>query len=252
MMDRKSALVTGGGTGIGKAVAARLVRGGYHTTIVGRRADVLADTEAELSGLGSGTVRTSAADLGEPSAPERVIAEHVAAFGGISALVTAAAVTKMVPFRDTTAGTWDAMHNVAMRGTVLAAVAAAKRMVPAGTGRIVLFSSINGFHSEPDTADYSAAKAAVSSLAKSMAVDLGESGVITNAIAPGWVRTPMTEEFLARSTPEMLRRVNPLGRAGTPEEIADVVWFLIAEAPAFLIGTTLYVDGGQTAAAPMP
>jgi NAD(P)-dependent dehydrogenase (short-subunit alcohol dehydrogenase family) len=85
-----------------------------------------------------------------------------------------------------------------------------------------------------------------------MAVDLGSSGVITNAIAPGWVATPMTQEFLDKSSPEILKHVNPLGRAGDPAEIADAVWFLIEDAPSFLIGTTLYVDGGQTVAAPMP
>ena len=220
--NHKSALVTGGGTGIGRAVTARLVSGGYDVTIVGRREDILRRTATELAENGPGTVRIDVADVAASDAPEAVIASHVGAFGGINALVTAAAFYEPIPF------------------------------LGAGGGRIVLFSSINGFHSEPDSADYSAAKAAVSSLAKSMAVDLGSSGVITNAIAPGWVATPMTQEFLDRSSPEILKHVNPLGRAGDPAEIADVVWFLIEDAPSFLIGTTLYVDGGQTVAAPMP
>ena len=250
--NHKSALVTGGGTGIGKAVAARLVSGGYDVTIVGRREDILRRTATELAEHGPGTVRIDVADMAASDAPEAVIASHVDAFGGINALVTAAAFYEPIPFLDTTAETWDATLHVALRGTVLAAAAAARHMVGAGGGRIVLFSSINGFHSEPDSADYSAAKAAVSSLAKSMAVDLGSSGVITNAIAPGWVAISMTQEFLDKSSPEILKHVNPLGRAGDPAEIADVVWFLIEDAPSFLIGTTLYVDGGQTVAAPMP
>ena len=250
--NRRSALVTGGGTGIGKAVAARLVRGGYDVTIVGRREDVLVSTATELADHGPGRVRVDVADMATPEAPEAAVAAHLHAFGGLTALVTAAAFYEPIPFLDTTAETWDATLDVALRGTVLAAAAAARQMVRAGGGRIVLFSSINGFHSEPDSADYSAAKAAVASLAKSMAVDLGSSGVITNAIAPGWVATPMTQDFLDKSSPEILKRVNPLGRAGDPAEIADVVWFLIQDAPSFLIGTTLYVDGGQTVAAPMP
>jgi NAD(P)-dependent dehydrogenase (short-subunit alcohol dehydrogenase family) len=231
----RSALVTGGGTGIGRATARRLLHGGFDVTIVGRRADVLDAAASELAVAAGtvGTVRTQVADMSD-------------------ALVTAAAASKPVPFLETTAATWDATLGVALRGTALVAAAAARHMVSNGGGRIVLFSSINGFQSEPDTADYSAAKAAVSSLAKSMAVDLAPSGVITNAIAPGWVRTPMTEEFLDQSSPETLKAVNPLGRAGEPTEIADVVWFLVDQAPTFLVGTTIYVDGGQTVAAPMP
>ena len=250
----RSALVTGGGTGIGRATARRLLHGGFDVTIVGRRADVLDAAASELAVAAGtvGTVRTQVADVSDPAANEVIVADHVGEFGGLDALVTAAAVSKPVPFLETTAATWDATLGVALRGTALVAAAAARHMVSNGGGRIVLFSSINGFQSEPDTADYSAAKAAVASLAKSMAVDLAASGVITNAIAPGWVRTPMTEEFLDQSSPETLKAVNPLGRAGEPTEIADVVWFLVDQAPTFLVGTTIYVDGGQTAAAPMP
>jgi len=156
--NHKSALVTGGGTGIGKAVAARLVSGGYDVTIVGRREDILRRTATELAEHGPGTVRIDVADMAASDAPEAVIASHVDAFGGINALVTAAAFYEPIPFLDTTAETWDATLHVALRGTVLAAAAAARHMVGAGGGRIVLFSSINGFHSEPDSADYSAAK----------------------------------------------------------------------------------------------
>jgi NAD(P)-dependent dehydrogenase (short-subunit alcohol dehydrogenase family) len=250
----RSALVTGGGTGIGRATARRLLHGGFDVTIVGRRADVLDAAASELAVAAGtvGTVRTQVADVSDPAANEVIVADHVAEFGGLDALVTAAAASKPVPFLETTAATWDATLGVALRGTALVAVAAARHMVSNGGGRIVLFSSINGFQSKPDTADYSAAKAAVASLAKSMAVDLAPSGVITNAIAPGWVRTPMTEEFLGQSSPETLKAVNPLGRAGEPAEIADVVWFLVDQAPTFLVGTTIYVDGGQTVAAPMP
>lgn len=252
MTNDMSAVVTGGGTGMGRAIAERLVRGGYAVTIVGRRLEVLDATVADLAGVGPGRIRRQVADLTEPSAARPVVYDHVDAYGGIDALVTAAALSTPVPFLQTTEETWNATMDVGLRGTVLIAVEAARHMVAAGGGRIVLFSSVNGFHSEPDTADYSAAKAAVSSLAKSMAVDLGPSGVITNAIAPGWVATAMTQDFLDASSPEALRGLNVLGRVGRPEEIADVAWFLIDQAPAFMIGTTVYVDGGQTIAAPMP
>ena len=237
---------------MGRAVAERLVRGGYAVTIVGRRAAVLKATVADLSGVGPGMIRAQVADLADPSTAATVVSGHIAVYNGIDVLVTAAAISTPVRFLDTTAETWNATIDVGLRGTVLIAVEAARHMVTAGCGRILLFSSINGFHSEPNTADYSAAKAAVSSLAKSMAVDLGPLGIVTNAIAPGWVATAMTNGFLDAASPETLTGLNVLGRAGRPEEIADVAWFLIDQAPAFMIGTTVYVDGGQTIAAPMP
>ena len=113
-------------------------------------------------------------------------------------------------------------------------------------------SSINAPQSEPESAHYSAAKAAIVSVAKSIAVDLAGTNVVANAVAPGWVYTDMTSEFVDQSTPEQLRRVNPLGRAGRVEEIASLVLYLVRDAPEFLSGSTIFIDGGQTAAAPLP
>lgn len=252
-MTRKSALITGGGTGMGKAIAARLIEGGYDVTILGRRRHVLESAAAELANSSTGgEIRTEVADVSEATAGDAIVANHVAHFGALDALVTAAAFYTPVSFVDITPETWDGALDTTLRGTVFPAVAAARQMVSAGGGRIVLFSSTNGYHSEPATAEYSAAKAAIISLAKSMAVDLGASGVITNAIAPGWVRTPMTEEFLTNNSAEALASLNPLGRVGEPEELAEVAWFLIDQAPPFLIGATIFVDGGQTVSAPTP
>jgi len=250
----KSAVVTGGGTGIGAAVAARLHSAGYGVTIAGRRADVLEETARKLRDAEGGSgpqVRTQVTDVAQADQVRAIFDEHVAYFGGVDALVTAAAAYEPVSFLDLTRESWNATMDVALTGSVLAAVEAAQHMQSAGGGRIVLFSSTNRFHSEPDSVHYSAAKAAISSVAKSIAVDLAGTGVIANAIAPGWVSTPMTSELVDQSTTEQLRRVNTLGRAGRPEEIADVVHYLVTQAPEFLVGTTIYVDGGQTAQAPM-
>ena len=125
-------------------------------------------------------------------------------------------------------------------------------MAANGGGRIVLISSLNGKVSEPESSHYSAAKAALISLARSMAQDLAASGITANAVAPGWVRTPMTEEYLETTTPDQLARLNPLARVGEAEEIASLIRYLAVEAPPFLTGATLFIDGGQTAIAPMP
>jgi NAD(P)-dependent dehydrogenase (short-subunit alcohol dehydrogenase family) len=260
MSDKKSAVITGGSSGIGAAVAAALAEAGYGITIAGRRGEALEKTAAQLRGIAENStagdatsgIRTQVTDVGQADQIKNLFDGHVAHFGSINALITAAAAYEPVSFLDLTPQAWAATVDVALTGSVLAAAEAARHMKATGGGRIVLFSSINGFHSEPESVHYSAAKAAIISVAKTLAVDLAGTGVIANAIAPGWVYTPMTAEFIDQTTPEQLRRINTLGRVGRPEEIAGVVRYLVTEAPEFLVGTTIFVDGGQTALAPMP
>jgi NAD(P)-dependent dehydrogenase (short-subunit alcohol dehydrogenase family) len=173
--------------------------------------------------------------------------------GGVHALVTYAASYEPVSFVDITAESWDRILDVVLRGSVLPAVAASRWMASNGGGRIVLVSSVGAIVAEPETASYSAAKAAISSVARSIAVELSGLGVVANAVVSGWIiRTPMNEEYLRSATSEYLRRINMLARAATPEEVAGVVSYLLTEAPAFLTGAALTVDGGQTALAPLP
>jgi NAD(P)-dependent dehydrogenase (short-subunit alcohol dehydrogenase family) len=249
----RSALITGGGTGIGRATALELNRAGVAVTIVGRRAAVLAEAATAIADAGGGPpVHTVVADLAEPDAATALVDEHVARHGGIDALVAGAGAYEATPLFEVTAALWDSTMDVHVRAVVLAASAAARVMTAAGRGRIVLLSSVNGFHSEPDTMAYSAAKTAIISIARTLAVDLANSGVTANAVAPGWVTTPMTETYLDEATPDSLRRLNPLHRAGRPEEIAQVIRWLVLDAPEFLTGATIAVDGGQTALAPLP
>ena len=249
----RSALITGGGTGLGLAAATTLHRAGLHLTLVGRRRDVLDHAASCLTAdQGAGEVAVHPADLAEPEAATAVVEAHVARFGGIDALIAGSGAYEETPLDAVDAAVWDATMDVHVRAVVLCAAAAAAHMRAAGHGRIVLFSSVNGFHAEPATIAYTVAKTSIIGVARSLAVDLGGTGVTANAIAPGWVTTPMTESYLAGSTPERMRAVNPLGRAGRPEEIAAVIRFLVLDAPEFLTGATIVVDGGQTAMAPLP
>ena len=252
-MPRRSALITGGSSGIGLACALALHGDGWDITLVGRRESALVDAaETILSDAGGAEVHTVSADLAQPDAPPRVVEQHVARFGGIDALVAGAGNYDLDDVRSLTAERWDATLDLHLRGAVLTAGAAARHMSDRGRGRIVLLSSVNGFHSEPESIAYSAAKTAIISVARSLAVDLASAGVQANAVAPGWVSTPMTEAHLATTTAEQLRRVNPMGRAGRADEVADLVRYLIVDAPDFLTGATITIDGGQTALAPMP
>lgn len=245
----RSALVTGGASGIGLASAAALAREGVALTLVGRRRAALDEAAAALPGT---AVAVHAADLADPDAPAAVVDAHVRRFGGIDAFVAAAGAWEATPIGSLTAAAWDATLDVHLRGAVLGAAAAARHMTAAGRGRIVLVSSVNGYASEPHTAAYSAAKTAVLSVARSLAVELAATGVSANAVAPGWVTTPMTQAESDAATPEALRRLNPQARFGRPEEIAEIVRWLALDAPAFLTGTTIVADGGQLASAALP
>lgn len=253
MSERRCAVVTGGGTGIGLASAHALAGAGMDVLIAGRRGEVLERAAVEIRAAGHDVrVATTVADVARPADCDALVAAALAELGRVDVLVNAAAVYEPVAFLDLTAAAWDATMDVDLRGTVLTSVAAARWMATNGGGRIVLVSSVNGHASVPAASHYSAAKAALHSLARSMAQELSPSGIAVNAVAPGWVRTPMTEAYLATTTPERLARLNPLARVGEADEIASLIRYLAVEAPPFLTGATLVVDGGQTAIAPMP
>ncbi len=212
----------------------------------------MVEAAASVGGDAHAEVATFAADLTSPDAPAQVVEQHVERFGGIDALVAGAGNYDLDDVRALTARHWDATLDLHLRAAVLSAGAAARHMSAVGRGRIVLLSSVNGLHSEPGSIAYSAAKTAIISVARSLAVDLAQNGVQANAVAPGWVTTPMTEGHLRTTSSEQLRRVNPMGRAGHADEIAGLVRYLIIDAPDFLTGSTITIDGGQTALAPMP
>jgi gluconate 5-dehydrogenase len=248
----RSALITGGGSGIGYAVAEDLCDAGYDLTLVGRRAETLQTAHDRLrERFPARTVAWLSADLNDEEAPAMVVGRPVEQVGGMSAL-GAAAVYELVPFLEITAANWNRAVDGSLRGAVLTAVAAARAMVSAGGGRIILIGSANGFHAEPATTTYSAVKASIASVARGIAADLADQGIVANVVAPGWTRTPMTAGAADAMSRSDLRRIMPAARVADPEEIANVVRYLVVNAPSFLNGSTVYVDGGQTAMAPSP
>jgi NAD(P)-dependent dehydrogenase (short-subunit alcohol dehydrogenase family) len=247
------ALITGAGSGIGRATAVALSERGYALLLAGRREQALEETrELALQAAPDARIETRATDVAQPAECDAVVADTVERLGGLDVLVTAAGIYEPKHIADMTAEDWDGTLDVTLRGSVLCAAAAARHMRDAGGGRIVLISSINGAVSEPESTHYSAAKAAIISVAKSMAVDLAGDEIAVNAVAPGWTNTPMVEEFVETATEDDLRRINPMARLGKPEEIAGLITYLAADAPGFLTGSTLFIDGGQTAVAPLP
>jgi 3-oxoacyl-[acyl-carrier protein] reductase len=246
------ALVTGGGSGMGFAMAKRLLDRGASVLICGHEEDVLAKASTELQRGSEVRCQHLTLDLIDPAAPGAAVDACVEAFGGIEVLVNNAGIADFCKFDEMTAESWDRSQNLMARAPMLSIQAAARHMAKAGGGRIVNNASISGSLSEPESAQYSAAKAALISLTRTAAVDLAHLGIRVNAMAPGWIRTGMSAQFLAGLGPDGFAKINPLGRPGEPAEVATVAEFLALDAPDYLTGETIYVDGGQAVFLPLP
>lgn len=237
------ALVTGASRGIGRAVAARLAREGWAVTINycsrEREAQTLAE---ELRGLGC-RVLPWQADVSDPAAVERMVAETAAAFGPVSLLVNNAGIAGQLLFQDTTAEQWRRFFAVNVDGAFHAIQAVLPAMLHRKTGCIVNLSSIWGLRGASCEVAYSATKAAVIGLTRSLALELALSGIRVNCVAPGVIDTDMCAA-LGDETRQELAEQTPLGRLGTAADVAGVVSFLAGADASFLTGQVLTADGG--------
>jgi 3-oxoacyl-[acyl-carrier protein] reductase len=249
MTDAPVALVTGGTKGIGYACAKRLLADGFRVAICARNQAELDVASAELSG----DLLAVGADLGDADVGPTLVEAVVARFGRVDALVNNAGVYASIPFVDFTADTWDALTDINVRGPVLLGAAVARQIIAQGSGgRIIHIASTNGLAAEPGFAHYNASKAALVSLAMTMAIELAPFGILVNAVAPGWVRTPLAEEYIGSLSETQLGDISALRRAAAPEEIAGAVSFLCGSDATYVTGTTLVVDGGMTAMLAQP
>jgi NAD(P)-dependent dehydrogenase (short-subunit alcohol dehydrogenase family) len=240
--ETKVVLVTGGSKGIGLACVRRFVSDGWSVAFCARHKEAVDEAAASF---GSDAVLGLQADVGSPDDCERLVPATVERFGRLDALVNNAGVYAPVPFLEFTADSWDALTDINVRGPVLLGGAAARRMRDQGSGgRIVNIASTNGQMSEAQFAHYNASKAAIISLTKSMAVELAEHGILVNAVAPGWVLTPLSEEYVSTLSTDALGRISPLKRVGTADEVAGAVAYLCGPDASYVTGTTLNVDGG--------
>lgn len=241
-------LVTGGGQGIGRAVALACAARGARVIVSDRELDPATAVAGEVRAAG-GTATAAALDVGDPAAAAALVAGLEGRGERLDVLVNNAGVSSPpVPSAELRPEEWDRIHAVNVRGLFFAAQAAGRHMVAHGGGSIVNIASQLGIVGSSRRAAYTASKAAVVNLTRSLAIEWAPHGVRVNAVGPGPVVTPMTA--LARSTPELYRdfvsRI-PLGRYGEPEEIAACVVFLASPAASFVTGHTLIADGGFTA-----
>src|SRR5215470_11793709 len=246
-LDGKVAVVTGGARGIGLAIAKRYVAEGAEVVI----ADVdQASGEAAARALGA-ACRFIAADVGDATQAQRLIADAVAAFGSLDILVNNAGVVHGADFLELKEADFDRVLRVNLKGAFLTGQAAARRMVDevkAGRppGAIVNMSSINAVLAIPNQVPYFVSKGGLAQLTKVMALSLAPYGIRVNAIGPGSIMTDILKSVATdREAKRRLLSRTPLGRIGEPDEIAAVAVFLAGPDSSYMTGQTVYADGGR-------
>jgi NAD(P)-dependent dehydrogenase (short-subunit alcohol dehydrogenase family) len=241
------AVVTGASSGIGRATALRLAAAGHHLLAIGRDAPALDDVCAEIARAG-GRAEPFVADVTAPGAPDAIVARATAR-GGLDALVNAAGIIASGGVAETTDDGWDVMMDVNVRAP-FRLIRAAVEALAARRGSVVNVSSVAGLRAFPGLTAYCVSKAAVDQLTRVAALDLAPRGVRVNAVNPGVVvtnlhrRGGMDEEKYAAFL-EKSKSTHPLGRPGTPDEIADLIAFLVSPAAGWITGETISIDGGR-------
>ena len=242
----KAVLISGGSSGIGKATVRRFLEEGSRVYFCGIDPQEVAESFSELSPFG--VVGATACDVSEAAEVDRLVAETERELGPIDIVINNAGIARKDAFLEMDVAEWDRILRVNLRGMFLVAQAAARRMVSRGTGVIVNMASTNALGGEEDLAHYNASKGGVLQLTKTMAVELGRRGIRVNCLCPGFIRTPLNDAISDEAFVEAYEREKiPLGRAGTPEEVAAAYAFLASDDASFIHGEALVIDGGQLA-----
>jgi 3-oxoacyl-[acyl-carrier protein] reductase len=243
-VDGKVAIVIGGARGIGAAIAERLLEEGAQIVIGDKLVDEGSAAARRLSGGGEAIFVP--ADVSRKDALDALVEATLQRFGRIDILVQNAGIFPYTMLSDITVEEWDAVLGVNLRGCFLAIQACARPMRAQRYGRIVLTSSITGPRvSSPGHGHYSASKAGINGLIRAAAIELAPDGITVNGVEPGNI---LTEGMRAERSPEYIAamaRSVPLGRLGTPEDVAHAVLFLASDEAAYITGTTIVIDGGQ-------
>jgi NAD(P)-dependent dehydrogenase (short-subunit alcohol dehydrogenase family) len=242
------AVVVGGTTGIGLAMAVGLAEAGAVVVATSRRQEQVDEAAARIEAAYAGDERTTlrvTSDVGERASLQALCDAILAEFGKVDILINCAGKIKREPTLCVSEQTWDDMMNTNVTGTLRACQVFGKHMLERGSGKIVNIASLNTFVSLKEVAAYAASKAAVGALTKSLAVEWSAQGVNVNAIAPGVFRTALNQKLLDESERgrELLMRT-PMARFGKTEELVGAAIFLASNAASFVTGEILVVDGG--------
>jgi len=246
-LEGQVAIVTGAGRGIGRAIALTFARAGADLVVAARTQDEIARTAEETLAVGRRAIPI-VTDVSDPDAVQRMVDAAVAELGTVDVLVNnAGAAPFLAPFLETRPGGFERYFRLNFLSAVYGMRAAGPVLRAKGSGCVLNVASVDAFVIQPGLSYYGSAKAAVVNLTKATALEWAQAGVRVNAIAPGWIDTPMNRGM--REDPETGRRILsqiPMGRWGQPEEIAAAALFLCSPAASFITGEVLVVDGGQT------
>jgi NAD(P)-dependent dehydrogenase (short-subunit alcohol dehydrogenase family) len=243
-LKNKTALVIGGTSGIGLALAKGLAIAGADVVTTGRRGDLVRAATQEIQALGRRSLEITC-DVTDEATIQHLLEATREAFGHVHILVNCAGRTKRTPTLDLSDAEWNSILETNLNGTLRACRVIGRHMVERGYGRIINIASLSSFVALYEVAAYSASKAAVASLTKSLAIEWAQHNVCVNAIAPGVFRTDLNSALLdgTERGKEFLLRT-PMRRFGRVEELVGAAVFLASEAASFVTGHTLIVDGG--------
>lgn len=247
-LEGKGAIVTGAGSGIGRAVALRLGQNGVAVGIVDLDASRAEASRREIEKSG-GKAIALCADVADPVGVANTVARAREAFGSIDYLVNIGGFHERVPVQEITDGRWQRMINVHLSGTFYFCRAVLPEMIARRFGRIVNMSSLHAFGKVPFAAHYSAAKAGIAGLTKALATEVAPHGILINAMAPGPIDTPLWRDGLTGKELEarIAKRIQaiPLGKLGQPDEVAETILFLLSRANSHITGQVVGFNGGE-------
>ena len=249
-LDGKTAIVTGGGRGLGRYMAEALSDAGASVVLCSRKMEPLEEVRREIE-AGGGRALAVECDVTDPDEVEKVVSAAVENFGSMNVVVNNSGATWGALPEEMPLDRFDQVMRVNVRGTFLMSQAAGRRMIEGGTGgTIINISSVAGIvGGHPDfmqTVGYNSSKGAIISMTRDLATSWAQHNITVNAIAPGWFPTRMSGGLIEKFEEEMLGGI-PLGRFGNPEDLKGVAIFLASPAAAYVTGQTIVVDGGATA-----
>jgi NAD(P)-dependent dehydrogenase (short-subunit alcohol dehydrogenase family) len=245
-LQNKIAIITGGGTGIGKATAVLFASQGAKVVIAGRRKPPLASTEAEVRAKG-GTIASIVTDVADPGAVRNLFSEAEKLFGRIDILLTCAGVfVSGKETQDFTDEEWDRTMNTNFRGTMLCATRVVPYMKKIGGGVIINCTSVSGRVAQRMQTPYNVSKAAVEMMSKCMALELGKYNIRVNSICPSLTDTDMAAAQIAARGREACAQSHPIQRLGEPQDMAYAALYLASNRASWVSGNSLSVDGGYS------
>ena len=246
-LQDKVALITGGGSGIGRAIALAFAGEGAHVCVVGRTFEKVKDTEKDIEKIGQKALAIQT-DITRLTEINKMVGDVTDFFGRLDILVNNAGIVIDNSILDVTESQWDEIMGVDLKWAFFVTKSVLPIMISQGKGKIINIASPLGIKGKPMSSVYCAAKGGIINLTRALAKELAQKNINVNAIGPGFTDTPMIEKY--KTNPELLKRATsniPFGRPAKPEEIGGAAIFLASDESDFITGAILFVDGGETA-----